>query len=199
MEFGLNIGDRAALGEAFDRLDPAPSACTANIRQECTAWPSSCTRQAPQAPISQPACVPVSSSALRRQSDQRLARRDLADDLAAIHDEANAHGLVRISRRDSSKPLIRLSETAEHAAQQNAGEVQPHRRRHMLVAIGWREIAVDARLRCGDASCAKARADERSLRSLRPRRRISDGKERDPDVVDAIAGEVASMPQPTSA
>ena len=46
----------------------APSACTASIRHERTAAPSTITVQAPHTPCSQPTCVPVSRSTWRRQS-----------------------------------------------------------------------------------------------------------------------------------
>src|SRR4051812_28391228 len=45
-----------------------PSACTARIRQERTASPSTSTVQAPQTPCSQPMWVPVRRSSWRRQS-----------------------------------------------------------------------------------------------------------------------------------
>src|SRR6476646_1139598 len=46
----------------------APSACTARMRQERTASPSTSTVQAPQTPCSQPMWVPVRRSSWRRQS-----------------------------------------------------------------------------------------------------------------------------------
>src|ERR1700731_2219094 len=46
----------------------APSACTASIRQERTAAPSTSTVQAPHTPCSQPTWVPVRCNSWRRQS-----------------------------------------------------------------------------------------------------------------------------------
>src|SRR3546814_3212498 len=46
----------------------APSACTANIRQERIGWPSNSTLQAPQTPCSQPTWVPVRPATSRRKS-----------------------------------------------------------------------------------------------------------------------------------
>ena len=60
---------RAAIASALDRRIVAPSACTASVRHERTATPSSRTVQAPQTPCSQPTWVPVSPSSWRRKSD----------------------------------------------------------------------------------------------------------------------------------
>ena len=46
----------------------APSACTANIRHDRTASPSTSTVHAPHTPCSQPRCVPVSAQSSRRKS-----------------------------------------------------------------------------------------------------------------------------------
>ena len=108
MEGLLKIGDHAAFGQAFDRSrSAAPSACTANIRHECTTRPSSRTRQAPQTPISQPGMRAGQLERLAQEIRQRVARRNARRHLAAVDDQAdrrfdgslNGSCLMRISRR----------------------------------------------------------------------------------------------------
>ena len=64
-----------AVGEPFDGADRAPSACTANIRQDRTGSPSTITVQAPQTPCSQPRCVPVRPQSSRIASASVCAAR----------------------------------------------------------------------------------------------------------------------------
>ncbi len=56
--------------------DRAPSACTANMVQDFTDWPSRSTVQAPQWLVSQPICVPVRLSGLAQEMHQQRARLD---------------------------------------------------------------------------------------------------------------------------
>ena len=55
----LQVGQLLAVGQALDRADVDPSACTPNIRQDRAGEPSTSTVHAPQMPCSQPRCVPV--------------------------------------------------------------------------------------------------------------------------------------------
>ena len=136
VEGRLQGGDRPAIREAFDGLDCAPSACTANIRQAWTARPSRLTMQAPQAPTSQPRCMPVSPRSWRRKSasDRRgstsqatlgpLTRED-ANGFGASCEASGRHAALPEASRRPSSTRARCIRIADGTSSLSGVEIPP--------------------------------------------------------------------------
>src|SRR5580692_4494541 len=92
-----------------------PLACTANIRQERTATPSTSIVHAPQTPCSQPTWVPASSNSWRRKSESSVRDSTLLRYAVPLTDSS-------MSCRSGcmADPLMRR---ADGAADQDAGDM----------------------------------------------------------------------------
>ncbi len=151
----------------------APSACTASTRHESDGRPSTSTVQAPQAPCSQPTCVPVSPSPWRRKSESSVrgsarptCSRPLTRRRTARSSTRDPRGQQRAQRRHTRglSPVARRS---------HAGRPRAPRRRP-------RAPPPPLRRRPAPARAPPRRRGRRTARRRRARRARGPGRRRRP-------------------
>ena len=153
----------------------APSACTANIRHDRTASPSTRTVQAPHTPCSHPRCVPVRPRSSRSTSASVLRGSTVtrrAAPLTVIDDRVDRRRLIGV--RSSSSMIAVASSTARRQASATIAVADPPAvaGRHLRVVgdVVDRRRTPIGRPRPGRSSADRRPASAASVAAARDRR-----------------------------
>src|SRR5581483_7871775 len=175
---GLNPPSRGAMPSIV--VIAAPSACTANIRHDRTATPSTITVHAPHTPCSHPRCVPVSAQSSRRKSASVLR--------ASTYPRCRSPFTVIVTRCSPTRCLQCCRQRALHDVRADRSAV-PRRRVDVLgrFEISDGELTDLLQRICPGPGC---RAHERRPRCRRAHRRAPHAEQRDRRAPDLVAVEL---------